>query len=558
MVYWKEKRDVLTAAQRHFFSKQLHVNPFIVSYLAKNGHTSLSMMQHVLFQSLKIQHNPLLLQDMSHSIIRILKSVKNIEKIVIFGDYDVDGITSTALLYKALKRLGADVVAIVPLRSEGYGMQQKTVQDIIQRHKPALIITVDNGSSSHDAIKLAKSKGVDVIVTDHHDILQGNPGAYSFINPKRADNLSYPFRELAGVGVAYKLVQGIFEALGLPWNRYKWDYVDLACIGTVADMVPLQNENRAIVADGLQKINQEPSPFFQLLSEQLNLSSINSRDIGYKIAPILNASGRVGDPNTAVSILTTNHPKKEEVEALISLNKHRKQLTREQLNAAHALILKNNWANSPILITKGPFSDGIIGILASQLAHHYQKPTIVLTEEGKGSCRTAPNTSLSIINIVERGKEFVTRYGGHQAAAGLSISPENIESFRSAVQAASLSDIHQEAVVEYHATLPIHSLSKEFIEDLSLLEPFGLGNPNPLFHSPLTTVSNIDHFGPSNMYFNCTLNDQKTICFSQPEKGKALTSGETVNCLYQVDAQDRYIMEDFTPIAQRKPLAVGI
>lgn len=276
-------------------------------------------------------HDPFLMKEMKLAVTRTLQAIQRSERIHIFGDYDCDGITASSILYLALKGLGADVTTQLPLRSEGYGLSVNAVRQLPEN--VSLIITVDNGSSAHDALQVAKEKGIDVIVTDHHEVLNDHPDCLAFLNPKRKDN-TYPFPKLCGAGVALKLVQAIYITLNRDWIRETQPFLDIVTLGTIADMMPLKDENRIFCYHGLRKLQHYPRKAFQLLLNTLNTKNVDSSTIGFSIGPIFNACGCIGDPNLAASILQSTEPTSQHIKELISLNEKRKTITMEQFKSA--------------------------------------------------------------------------------------------------------------------------------------------------------------------------------------------------------------------------------
>ncbi|QST03063.1 single-stranded-DNA-specific exonuclease RecJ (plasmid) [Pontibacillus sp. ALD_SL1] len=548
MPLWRQKKIPLSSGAIHLYAKQLNIHPFVIQYLSQEGYTTMSSMYHHLYPSTNTFHDPFLLQDMKKSVFRILKAIKNKETILIFGDYDVDGITSTSLMVKALRHFGADPYYKIPLREEGYGISAASIERIKEEWNPSLIITVDNGSSSHEAMKRAKDYGIDVIVTDHHEILEGNPDAYSFINPKRKDN-SYPHDHLSGVGVAFKLVQAMYETLGLHWKHHMGRYIELVAVGTVADLVPLLDENRTLVQLGLERLNKKPSLFFSALMKRIQTHHVTSTVLAFNIAPILNSSGRISDPNECVSLITSSELKLEAIDHLLQLNKIRKEMTKEQTELAIRIIDEQQLLHYDVLLVQGDFHDGIIGIIASRIAEKYSKPAIIMDRNGKASCRSIPNSDVSIIEIIESGKDWLTKYGGHPAAAGLSVSPEHVNAFREVVQSYQIPKHIMEGVVEYHHVLPVQELCSDLLDDLVLLEPFGMNNPAPLFLTSEVKLNGVERFGKNEEFMKCSLGTHRALCFRPPE-----TISNTADCLYKLNGNNELLLEFIRP-ASKKALA---
>lgn len=467
-----------------------------------------------LFPSVNDLHDPFLLNDMKKSVVRIIQALKRQECIVIFGDYDFDGISSSTLLYTCLKYFGADVSIRLPIRHEGYGISVKAVEEISSKGA-TLIITVDNGSSAHDALKVAKEKGIEVIVTDHHEILAKSPDCYAFINPKRIDNL-YPYPNLSGAGVAFKLVQALFQVTTkLSWEKYMWEFIEMAALGTIADLMPLDGENRVICSLGIHKMNNNPHPTLKKLIDLLHIMHIDSSKIAFQLAPIFNAVGRIDDPNRAVQVLINSHTNEKELKGLISINGKRRSLSFNQYQVAEERILLNGWNRDQIIVVDGDFHHGIIGIIAAKIAENFQKPAIVISQSGTGSARTVQGTNFSIIKPIESCSEFLIRYGGHEGAAGLTIEVDKIESFRRAIQLIVMSGQPLKPIIQYTNQIDIKKFPKALFDDLDALEPFGMGNPKPMFYCPMTSDLKYELFGKQKEHVKFTIHERELLAFSK-------------------------------------------
>jgi single-stranded-DNA-specific exonuclease len=463
-------------------------------------------------------HDPFLLNDMKKAVIRIMKAIVNQEKILIFGDYDADGITSTSLLLLCLKKFGANVTYRLPLRNEGYGITSSTIQEIAKQNI-SLIITVDNGSSAHDAMHEAAKKGIEVIVTDHHEILGEHPKCYAFINPKRADNM-YPFPDLSGAGVAFKLVHALYLMTNKNWKNEFTEYIELATLGTIADLMPLIGENRVICHLGLRKFNIRPTKTFKQLFDLLNIHQVNSDTIGFQIAPLFNALGRIDDPNFAVEVLTNESVNKDQFIQLIELNKKRKQLTLEQFDLCENIIKHNGLSHKNIIIVYGDFHHGIIGILASKIAEKYNKPAVVISQNGTGSCRSVNGTNFSIVNTLSRCKEHFIKFGGHQAAAGFSIEPseERLKNFFNDMQISAQQEGPIKPIRHFFAEHSPQDFARNIYADMLLLEPFGQNFNQPIFLSQEVTIQEVQTFGVNNIHAKLILPSNE--CFYLFNKGE--------------------------------------
>ncbi len=365
-------------------------------------------------------NDPYLLKDMQKTVDRIMDAIKTKEKILIYGDYDVDGITSTYILYKTLKDLGANIRYDIPNRFvDGYGLTHAKTYDIINEEFD-LVITVDNGIKSTFEAKVLKENGVDLIITDHHEQEGELPCAYTIIHTALSD---YPFKPLAGVGVAFKVSQALIGDDAL-------EYIDIVALGTIADMMPLVDENRAIVNLGLKKMISSQNLGISKLISFLDITYPSVADIQYKIAPRLNACGRMKSAKLAVDLLLSKDNKTalQYLEEIEEINNKRKKLTKVLFN--EALSQLND--NEPSIIIHSPIMhEGVLGIIASRLANEYSKVSVVLKEEEftyKGSIRSYG--SVDVIYVLSELKDLLVRYGGHQNAAGLEFKKENLTEFK--------------------------------------------------------------------------------------------------------------------------------
>ncbi|WP_375137334.1 single-stranded-DNA-specific exonuclease RecJ [Cytobacillus oceanisediminis] len=488
-----------------YYSRYFNCHPLLMQYLFLHGMENTEELYNIFSPSFDNLHDPFLLNDMKKAGNRILKGIHQQEKILVFGDYDCDGITSTSILYKYLKKNGVDVSYRLPLREEGYGISPYAITEAASIGV-SLIITVDNGSSAHEAMGEAAKRGIDVIVTDHHEILGENPNCYAFINPKRHDNL-YPFPELCGAGVAFKLVHALCLLKKQNWDTEVKEYIELATLGTIADLMPLKGENRIICKLGLRRMNVAPSIVFREIIRRLKVNQINSGTIGFQIAPIFNALGRIDDPNYAVAILTNNTVNPKDITNLFEFNQKRKQLTAEQFASCEKVISVNNLANNNIIIIYGNYHHGLIGILASKIAEKYHKPAIVISENGTGSCRSVNGTPFSIINTLNRCKNHLTRFGGHQAAAGFSIKP-HAELLNNFIQNMQISAQHEgplKPVKHFFAECSPQYFATSIYNDIHLLEPFGQGFSQPIFLSNSLMFTETQTFGKENSHGKLTL-----------------------------------------------------
>ena len=365
-------------------------------------------------------HDPYLLNDMQKSVDRIMRAIENKEKILVYGDYDVDGITSTFIVFKVLEELGADVSYDIPNRFvDGYGLSYSKTFDIVNEDFQ-VVITVDNGIKSIDEAKILKENGIDLIITDHHESENELPDAFAIIHTNLSD---YPFKPLAGVGVAFKLIQALIGEEAL-------EYVDIAALGTIADMMPLIEENRAIVNVGLKKLVHSSNEGLRNLLAFLDITTPSVADVQYKIAPRINACGRMKSAKLAVRLLqaTTSTSAITLLTEIEETNNKRKKLTQTLYEEA---LRRINHTEPSIIVDSPKMHEGVIGIVASRLANEFSKVSVVLKEDEftyRGSIRSYDG--VNVIYILNELKPLLIRYGGHQNAAGLEFKKELYEEFR--------------------------------------------------------------------------------------------------------------------------------
>lgn len=432
-----------------------------------------------------------LLPDMEKAVKRIKEASLKKQKIVIYGDYDIDGLSASCVLYNAFEAFGfKDVEVYIPNRFiEGYGLTIGSV-DRIKEMQADLIVTVDTGSLSHKEVDHANSLGIDVIITDHHNVADQHPKAIAVINPKRKDH-SYPYRDFAGVGVAFKLVQALMTELkGLDNGQEKW-LLDFVALGTVCDIVPLSGENRMLVGYGLKvlKVSKREGIKALIASSGIDLSNINTFDIGFKIGPRLNATGRLKTARLALDILLTKDLRSalDMAEELNNLNNERKLIQEKILKQAEIEAEKQSDLKV-LVVSQTGWNHGVIGIVASKLVEEFKKPTYILEEMAgglsKGSARSYGDFSVG--EGIKYASRVIEKGGGHKLAAGVTLKTDNISNFRNLVneyyETLKLKD--QEKYLVKQADLVLESLEGIDLELLNLisdLEPFGNENSEPVF-----------------------------------------------------------------------------
>ena len=434
--------------------------------------------------------SPFLLKDIDKAVERLEIAKEKGEPVWIYGDYDVDGITSVSLCYLALKELGYNVKYYIPLRDEGYGLNIEALNHI-KSEGGTLVITVDCGISSHKEIAHANDIGIDIIVTDHHEINNGNPPAFAVINPKREDN-EYKFKYLAGVGTAFFLISALFERNNLKDELYK--YLDIVAIGTVADIVPLLKENRIFVKEGLEYLRRSKwlgiNMLIKKIFEDYETRKFNTYDIGFIIAPIFNAAGRLEDAKRAVELFIEKDHRvcSTIISELLSKNSERKEIQEDIFQKAVEKIENEKlYENAVLVVGEEGFHHGVIGIVASKILDRYYKPTIIMEIKKDEGIATASCRSIEGFNIIEAINNFsdlLLKYGGHSGAAGFSIKIENITEFSKRLNEyaeKTISDIAFVKPIKIDKPLAFYKISYDFLDKISLLEPFGFGNSSPIF-----------------------------------------------------------------------------
>ncbi len=459
--------------------------------------------------------DPLLLPDMGKAVKRIVKAKQRKEKVFIYGDYDIDGLSATALLYNALQKFGFVPGAFIPSRFEdGYGLSVEAI-DRLADQGADLLVTVDCGSTSVSEVAHAKTRGLDVIVTDHHATGDELPGAVAVINPKRAGH-SYPFQDFSGVGVAFSLVRALQSELpGLAPGQEKW-LLDLVALGTVCDIVSLRGENRTLAHFGLTVMKNTRRAGLRALMAvaEIEPAKLNARSLGFGLGPRLNASGRLETARTSLDLLLASDHSAALGSAykLQEMNASRQLQQKKIVRAAKEQALEHS--EDDVLVVSHPgWSHGIIGIVAAKLVETYHKPAFVLQEmgnESKGSARSFGDFSLSA--AIKKNKRLLISGGGHDAAAGISLLTKNIEAFRQAVNAyySSLKLKNQGQFLKPKADLELSSLNglnEALVEQIAQLEPFGTGNPQPVFCVKNLTVKNVRTMGNENQHVKLKLQD---------------------------------------------------
>lgn len=459
-------------------------------------------------------HDPYLMPDMKPAVDRIIKAIDNNEKTIIYGDYDVDGITSITVLTKFLKERGLDVNSYIPNRlDEGYGLNKAAIKNIADEGYK-LIITVDCGISGTEEVDYAYSLGMEVIVTDHHEPLEELPKALAVIDCKRKDS-KYPFNSLAGVGVAFKLAQAIGIRLNLEEKEYL-KYLDIVCIGTISDIVPLIDENRVIAKLGLKLVEQTKSPGVKALLNAAAYKEVNSNTVSFGIAPRINACGRMGHERDALDLfLTENIVEANRItEKLNEYNKKRQEIEKRMFEEAIQKIENESIEEKNAIVLSGEnWHHGVIGIVASKITELYYKPSILICfedEEGKGSGRSIPGFDLHA--ALCSSSEYLEKYGGHEMAVGLSLKRDKFEDFKIKFEKIA-EEAHTEEfipVIKVDKEINLRDITIDNVKNLNLLEPFGESNKTPIFVYKNLKIDSIRALSEGK-HLKLTLKDGNTI-----------------------------------------------
>jgi len=462
----------------------------VAQTLCSRGFVSSEEVRSFLFPSLeKDVAHPSLLKGSISAVDRILLAIKNKEKILIFGDYDVDGVTSTAIFLVALLPLGAKINYYLPNRAkEGYGLSTSVVEKAA-KNGYSLIITVDNGISAHAPAKRAKDLGVDLIITDHHRPHKKLPTAFAIIDPNQK-GCKYPYKKLAGVGVTFKIISFIYEKIKkeLPEKIY-----ELLMLGTVADVVPLTDENRFWVRHGLAKVNSLKSLSMSVLESNSNLkkSRLSSLDIGFMIAPQINALGRLDDSREAVKFLiSSNSSDVQRIGKVLKvMNEERKFVERRIYEEIEGTIVNKQIdleKENVIIAASSKWPSGVIGLVAGRLMHNYGRPTFLFHEKKdgtlRGSCRSIPE--FDIFQALEENKDLLISFGGHSFAAGLTLKKEKIYDFKARLEEKISKELEPEDLkpkIDLDGQCQLSDMNAKMLHDLEQLEPFGNSNVQPSF-----------------------------------------------------------------------------
>jgi len=478
-VYEVDKEKVNEITEKH------NINKLLATILVNRGIVEDEKLEIFLSPTRKNFHNPFTLPDIEIAVKRIMEAINNNEKVIIYGDYDVDGITSTTVLKSFLEERGLSVDSYIPNRlDEGYGLNNDAL-DKIAEEKYDLMITVDCGISAVEEVDYANKLGIETIITDHHEPAETLPKAIAVVDAKRKDNV-YPCRDLAGVGVVFKLIQAISMKLGLEEKEYL-KYLDIVCVGTISDIVPLVDENRVITKLGLKLVEQTKNIGLRSILNSSGYKKIDSGTISFGVAPRINASGRMGHQEDALELFLSRDMSRvsELTHKLNEYNSKRQEIEKNIYAEAIKQIEENELDKENVIVVAGEgWHHGVIGIVASKITEMYFKPSILLCIEdglGKGSGRSIPGFDLH--NALSRCTDTLEKYGGHAMAVGVTVRKEDIEGFKNKLEEIAEQDEISKIVpiLNIDAEVNLDEIKKEWVESLSMLEPFGEKNKMPLF-----------------------------------------------------------------------------
>jgi single-stranded-DNA-specific exonuclease len=494
-------------------ARELDLHPQVASLLWQRGYRDRDQVRAFLDPRLQSLGDPFQLTDLRRAAERILQAVGAREKMVVFGDYDVDGITSSALMWRVLRRLGADVETFLPLRmEEGYGLSQDGVERCVEQHRPTVLIAVDCGTTALKQVAWLCERGIDVVIIDHHALPPELPAAHALVNPQRdgveqKGALDY----FASVGLVFKVCHGLLKLAGEGNGRIDLrDYLDLVAMGTVADIVPLVEENRVLVRRGLRQLEHTLWPGLKALVEVSQVSyPVTAQDIGFRLGPRLNASGRLGDAMLSLQLLQTDD--RAEAMAIASElnrnNRERQTVEMETFLQAEAQLQETydparDWG---IVLSGRNWHWGVIGIVASRLQKRYHRPTIVigLNDDGMGKGSGRSIDGISIVKALRDCSEFLELFGGHDMAAGLNLRAERVDAFRGAfnqhVRAQAGDDVFQ-STLALSGAISLPEVSDQLFRQFEEMAPFGRMNPEPVFlFEAVTYTRPAQHFGKNHV-----------------------------------------------------------
>jgi single-stranded-DNA-specific exonuclease len=515
----------------------------MASLLANRGITTLEAAQEYLtphYARIRNFGGGATLIDMDRALATLVPLLKKKARIVVFGDYDVDGVCGAVLLRDVFSRLGAEVITVLPHRErDGYGLQLGSIDRIVA-HEPAAVVTVDNGILSHDAVDALEQKKIPVVIVDHHEPAATLPKAHAVLNPRRHDEVT-SFRRLCATGVAFRLAEALFKEFKILEGQEKW-LLDLVAVATVCDMMPLESDNRALVVFGLKTLQKTRRVGLAEMLTQSGSDQISAETIGFRIGPRLNAAGRLEHAQTSLDVLTTTDHSQAQgfLTQLEKLNRERQALTRRVVEEARLAASEAGEMACLVLANKS-WSKGVCGLAASKIAEEFNRPTFILEEAELcvGSGRSVPGFDLAA--ALHDMSDLFVRAGGHAAAAGCTLKLEKLPEFRKRlsekVLAARGSSIERR-IKKYDATILLSEVDLSLLDSVKQLEPFGMGNPQPIFRFRSLEVVACRAVGADQKHASVTLGQEghvrRAIAFGQAESLSRATSGARMDILAHV------------------------
>ncbi len=527
----------------------LKIHPILCSLLSTRGITTYEEAERFFRPSTEQLHDPFLMAGMHEAIERIDHGIEQNEKILVYGDYDVDGTTSVAIVYSFFRSLYPNIDFYIPDRDkEGYGISDQSIE-WASKNKFSLIIALDCGIKANNKVKHAKGKGIDYIICDHHQPGKNLPEAVAILDPKRSD-CKYPFKELSGCGIGFKLLQAYGQRNELPFEK-AMEYLDLVAISIASDIVPIVDENRVLAFLGLKKLNSSPSKGVKALIEVSNLKKeIIISDIVFGLGPRINAVGRMGDANKAVKLLVADDETLANIKAdtLQVANTERKKVDLEVTNEALTMLKNDPLRNTDksTVLYQPYWHKGVIGIVASRLIEKYYRPTIIFTKSNgmiTGSARSV--SGYNIYEAIQKCESLLEHFGGHQYAAGITMKPENIEKFKvkfNKIVGDTIDDDLLIPKIEINAELSLSDITQSFYNIVQQMEPFGPGNMRPVFISKdvhdfgQSRIVKEDHLKLSVKQNNA--HSQNGIAFNMAEYYDQITDGQLFDICYVLEENE--------------------
>lgn len=555
--------------QTRLLQSELGCHPIVARLLVNRGIVQPEEAQAFLHPSFSDLSDPFLLPDAEAAVERIKQVLSRKERIYIHGDYDSDGVTSAALWYRLLKRLGADVLVHVPHRHrDGYDMRSKFVLEAKERGA-AVILTTDCGIQRFAEVEQAREVGIDVIVTDHHEPGSQLPRAVAVVNPHRSDS-RYPFPYLAGVGVAFRLGEALLRHLGHPVGGYRRAFCDLAAIGTVTDIMPVLGENRVIVKQGLETLRQGRKPGLKALMQTASVKpeSLTARSIGYALGPRINAAGRIDDARLSLDLLLTEDPSEAQAlaERLEQANAMRQEEQARITEEAVQQIQSLDMEETPCLVLYSEnWHSGVIGVVANKIVSRFHRPTVLIalnpeSGTGRGSARSI--RTFDIHQALTECQEFLLEFGGHAHAAGISLTSENLPAFIRSLNRLASEQLTPDdflPTIDIDAEIVASEVDSRLMEDLSAFEPYGHDNEEPVFVTRGLQIQRVSRMGRDRQHLKLFLkngsdNQVEAISWGNGELGEHLHPGDCFDICYRPQVNRfngrtsiLYIIQDLRP-----------